>query len=80
MLSTDVGESAHLRTISPDRLHQVLSDLHITPESNVDSTTLSRVAEFSGADTVVWGQYAKLGNQVQSMPRCTTSSTTVLLR
>src|SRR5437867_7237521 len=31
MLSTDVGESAHLRTISPDRLHQVLSDLHITP-------------------------------------------------
>ena len=65
MLSTDVGQSAHLRTVSPDRLHQVLSDLHITPESNVDPTTLSRVAEFSSADTVVWGQYAKLGDQIR---------------
>jgi eukaryotic-like serine/threonine-protein kinase len=32
MLTTDVGQSAHLRTISPDRLHQVLSDLRITPD------------------------------------------------
>ncbi len=30
MLSTDVGQSAHLRTISPERLHQVLSDLRIS--------------------------------------------------
>ena len=27
MLSTDIGQSAHLRTVSTDRLHQVLSDL-----------------------------------------------------
>ena len=33
MLSTDVGQSAHLRTISPDRLHQVLSDLQISSGS-----------------------------------------------
>src|SRR6266446_3060118 len=36
MLSTDVGQSAHLRTISPDRLHQVLSDLRITPGTAID--------------------------------------------
>src|SRR6202521_2563730 len=36
MLSTDVGQSARLRTISPDRLHQVLSDLRITPGTAID--------------------------------------------
>ena len=65
MLSTDVGQSAHLRTISPDRLHQVLSDLRITPGSTIDPTMVGRIAEFSNADTVVWGQYAKFGDQIR---------------
>jgi len=65
MLSTDVGQSARLRTISPDRLHQVLSDLKITPDAAIDPTTVSRVAEFTSADTVVWGQYAKFGDQIR---------------
>ncbi|PYU00983.1 MAG: hypothetical protein DMG38_05395 [Acidobacteria bacterium] len=65
MLSTDVGQSAHLRTISPDRLHQVLSDLRITSGTSIDPTTVNRIAEFSSADTVVWGQYAKFGNQIR---------------
>src|SRR4029077_4183866 len=38
MLSTDVGQSARLRTISPDRLHQVLADLRITPGTAIDPT------------------------------------------
>ncbi|MFI5057954.1 MAG: tetratricopeptide repeat protein [Candidatus Acidiferrales bacterium] len=65
MLSTDVGQSARLRTISPDRLHQVLSDLRITPGTAIDPTMVSRIAEFSSADTVVWGQYAKFGDQIR---------------
>jgi tetratricopeptide (TPR) repeat protein len=65
MLSTDVGQSAQLRTISPDRLHQVLSDLQISPGSNIDPTTMGRIAEFSNADTVVWGQYAKFGDKIR---------------
>jgi tetratricopeptide (TPR) repeat protein len=65
MLSTDVGQSTHLRTISPDRLHQVLSDLRITPGTTVDSTMVGRIAEFSNADTVVWGQYVKFGDQIR---------------
>jgi serine/threonine protein kinase/tetratricopeptide (TPR) repeat protein len=65
MLSTDVGQSARLRTISPDRLHQVFSDLHITPGTAIDPTMVGRIAEFSNADTVVWGQYAKFGNQIR---------------
>jgi eukaryotic-like serine/threonine-protein kinase len=65
MLSTDVGQSAHLRTISSDRLHQVLSDLRITPGTSIDPTMVSRIAEFTNANTVVWGQYARFGQQIR---------------
>src|SRR5579864_5260409 len=64
MLSTDVGQSARLRTVSPDRLHQVLQDLHIAPNTSFDPTMLRRIAEFSSADVVVFGQYARFGSQV----------------
>ena len=65
MLSTDVGQSAHLRTISPERLHQVLSDLRVTLGTPIDPNMVSRIAEFSSADTLVWGQYAKFGGQIR---------------
>jgi len=65
MLSTDVGQSASLRTVSQDRLHQVLSDLRIIPNSSIEPATLRRLAEFSNADTLVWGQYARFGGQIR---------------
>jgi eukaryotic-like serine/threonine-protein kinase len=65
MLSTDVGQSAGLRTIFPDRMHEVLADLHITPGTAIDAATVGRIAEFSNADTVVWGQYAKFGDHIR---------------
>ena len=65
MLSTDVGQSAHLRAISSDRVQQVFHDLRIAPNSTVDSSTLGRVAEFTNADTLVWGRYTKLGDQIR---------------
>jgi tetratricopeptide (TPR) repeat protein/predicted Ser/Thr protein kinase len=65
MLSTDVGQSASLRTISPDRLHQVLADLQITANVTVDPAALRHIGEFSSADTVVWGQYAKFGDEIR---------------
>jgi tetratricopeptide (TPR) repeat protein len=65
MLSTDVGQSAHLRSVSPDRLHQVLHDLRIGTDTVVDPTILRRVGESSNADTIIWGQYAKFGDQIR---------------
>ena len=65
MLRTDVGQSASLRTVPSDRLHQTLRDLRITADSELDPDTLRRLAEFSNAQTVVWGQYAKLGDQIR---------------
>src|SRR6266478_699078 len=65
MLRTDVGQSASLRTVSSDRLHQILKDLHIPDNADFDPDTLKRLAEFSSADTLVWGRYVKLGEQIR---------------
>ena len=65
MLTTDVGQSSSLRTVSPNRLYEVLSDLHVAPGSVLDAANVRRLAEFSNADRVVLGQYAKFGDQIR---------------
>ncbi len=65
MLSTDVGQSARLRTVSSERVGQIVRDLRITPDTSLDAPTIARVAEFSNADVIVWGQYAKFGDQIR---------------
>jgi len=65
MLTTDVGQSSSLRTVSSGRLHEILRDLRITPDSTLDADALHRLAEFSNADQVIWGQYAKIGDHIR---------------
>ncbi len=64
-LSTDLGESAHLRMVSADRLQQVLQDLRVSSQSQLDLSTLRRIAEYTHADTIVYGQYERLGDQTR---------------
>ncbi len=63
-LSSDIGQSRHLHVISPGRLQQVLRDLHISPDSQLDLSTLRRIADFTNADNVVFGKYVKSGDQI----------------
>jgi len=65
MLSTDVGQSASLRVVSPERVSQIVRDLRISPAALFDPSTVKRLAEFTNADTVVWGQYTKFGDQIR---------------
>lgn len=65
MLSTDVGQSASLRIVSPERISQVVRDLRILPSALFDPPTVKRLADFSNADTMVWGQYTKSGDQIR---------------
>ena len=65
MLRTDVGQSTSLRMISSDRVHQILRDLRVPENAIFDQDTVRRLAEFSTADTVVWGQYVKVGDQIR---------------
>jgi tetratricopeptide (TPR) repeat protein len=60
-LSSDIGHSAHLRMVSPDRLQQVLHDLGVSSQSPLDVSTLRRIADFTHADTIVSGKYEKFG-------------------
>jgi tetratricopeptide (TPR) repeat protein/predicted Ser/Thr protein kinase/TolB-like protein len=65
MLSTDVGQSEHLRTVSSDRLHQILKDLRTPKNADFDPDQLRQLAEFSNADILVWGRYVKYGGQIR---------------
>ena len=64
MLSTDIGQSAHLRAVPPDRVHQVLADLRVLPQTDIDPDTLRRIAESCNADVIVSGQYSRSGDQI----------------
>jgi tetratricopeptide (TPR) repeat protein/predicted Ser/Thr protein kinase len=65
MLTSDIGQSAQLRTVSPSSLHQIFSDLRISPSTELDPPTIRRVADFSNTQRVVWGQYARFGDQIR---------------
>jgi len=65
MLRTDMGESAYLRTVPSERVNQILHDLRVAPDATLDPDTLRRVAEFTSADRLLWGQYIKLGDQIR---------------
>ena len=65
MLRTEVGQSAALRTVSGDRVTQILTDMRIAADASLDPATITRAARFGSADTALWGQYVKFGNEIR---------------
>lgn len=65
VVRTEVGQSADFRTVSPDRLQQVLSDLRIAPDSEIAQSDLQRIADFTKAKLLVWGQYVRVGDKIR---------------
>ncbi|MBZ5646411.1 MAG: tetratricopeptide repeat protein [Acidobacteriia bacterium] len=65
MLTTDVGQSAQLHLVSQDRLQQIAKDLKIRTDEGVDPATARRLADFSSAETVISGQFVKVGEQIR---------------
>jgi tetratricopeptide (TPR) repeat protein len=65
MLGADVGQAAAVRTVSSARIQQILHDLAVPADGAIDPATLRRLAEFSTADTLVWGQYVKVDNRIR---------------
>ena len=65
MLTDDIGQSGDLRTVSADRASQILQDLHIAPDARLDSHMVERLAEYSNAEVIVWGQIARLGDRLR---------------
>jgi len=64
-LSTDVGQSSHLLVVSSERVSQIFRDLRLSSDVAFDPPTLQRLAEFSNADNLVWGSYARYGDQIR---------------
>ena len=42
-----------------------MHDLQISSDAFSDADTVRRLAEMSNADTIVWGRYAKFGDQIR---------------
>jgi serine/threonine protein kinase/tetratricopeptide (TPR) repeat protein len=65
VLRTELGQSSRVRTVAPDRLHQVLQDLRIAPNATPSPTELARVADLVNARSILWGQYTRFGNAIR---------------
>jgi tetratricopeptide (TPR) repeat protein len=65
MLRSELGQSSYLRTISTERIHQILRDLRVGPGSAVDGPTLRRLADFTDADRVLVGQHVRIGDSIR---------------
>jgi tetratricopeptide (TPR) repeat protein/predicted Ser/Thr protein kinase len=65
MLSREVGQSAQLHTVSPDRLHQILKDSHVQANADFDADMLRQMSEAASAEYLVWGRYAKFGDEIR---------------
>src|SRR4029077_1100207 len=61
VLSTMLGQSSRVRTVPSDRLNQVLKDLRISANATLAPAELARVADFTSARRVLWGQYSRFG-------------------
>jgi len=43
----------------------VLHDLQLSPQSQPDISQLKRIAEFADADTILFGEYSRFGDQIR---------------
>ena len=72
MLTTDVGHSASLRTVSADRLHQVLKDLHIESDSALDAQNIKHWRSSVMRRRLFGDSMFALAARSGSRPRCRT--------
>lgn len=61
MLTSDLAHVASLRVVSPDRLTTLLSDLKLGQDATFDEATVKTISEFLSVDTVITGNFIKLG-------------------
>ncbi len=65
MLRSEVGQSQYLRAVSSDRLNQVMQDLQISQNTIFDPATLRKLAEFTSAQSIMWGQFVRFGSEIR---------------
>ncbi len=61
LLRSELGEASGLRIVPSERLSQILGDLRIGSNTEIDAGMLNRVSQFSNAELLVAGQYARFG-------------------
>ena len=80
MLVTDLSQSPDLRVLSTDRLYQILSDMNKLDERITSFEVVREVAQQAGADTVILGSFAKLGDTIRISIKIQEASTGEILK
>jgi serine/threonine protein kinase/tetratricopeptide (TPR) repeat protein len=65
VLATMLGQSSQVRTVAPDRLNQVLTDLRISANAALTPTELARIADFTSTEHVIWGQVTRFADTLR---------------
>jgi tetratricopeptide (TPR) repeat protein len=65
VLGTELGQSPQVRKVPSERLRQVLADLRIASNAALAPAELVRVADFTNARRVLWGQYTRFGDAIR---------------
>jgi tetratricopeptide (TPR) repeat protein/predicted Ser/Thr protein kinase len=65
VLRTDIGQASQLHVVSPENVHGLMRDMRVSAQTQLDGATLRRLAQFTKADQIVFGQYVKFGDQIR---------------
>ena len=65
VLQSELGQTEYLRSVSSERLYQVLGDLKIDGDAAIDGAMLRRIADLTSADVVIRGSYLQLGSEIR---------------
>ncbi len=65
MIGSELGHAGGVHVVQPDRLFRILKDLRIPPDAELDASAERRLNDFSKADVLVVGRYARLGPNIR---------------
>ena len=65
MLTTELGATGQLRTISEENVARMKADLSLPESESLARETLTKVERVLGTDMVVLGSYLNIGGQIR---------------
>jgi len=65
MLATDISQSQYVRPVPGERVLKLMRQLEIHEQSRFDEAALTSIAQLAPADSILYGQFAQVGERVR---------------
>jgi eukaryotic-like serine/threonine-protein kinase len=59
MMRAEIGQASSLRIVSSSRVSGILGDLRVSQDIPIDRAMVRRIADFSNAELVIFGEYSR---------------------